>query len=237
MRKLTVLAVVLFFAMLGLAAPRAHADGGGIDFSSTPGVEGGSISFSGSSSGLLNGIRIPITGVGLDGSPAVDPVGGLSCGGTSCGWLSFSTGTVISTSPTSMTFNGGGMITVMGTVPGQTGLANQMISAVFVGPVTVSQINGSTWQMVGNISVTSASSSVQGLFPDLTLPTSGTLSTLVIVFHLRPNGTFNGTAESTSVFVSTAAEPSSMLLLGSGLIGVGSFLRRRKKAKLSQQLA
>jgi hypothetical protein len=237
MRRLISPAVVLFLMVLGLAVPRAHADGSGIDFTSTVGMQGGSMGYNGTPAGVLNGARIPITGVGLQGVPTTDPVGGLTCGSASCGWLQFSTGSIISSTPTSLTFNGGGMISVMGTVPGQTGAASTLVSAVFVGPVTVSQINGSTWEMVGDIEVTSANSAVQALFPQLTLPASGTLSSLVIVFHLRPNGTFSGTAESTSVFVSTAAAPSSMLLLGSGLIGVGSFLRRRKKAKSAQQLA
>jgi hypothetical protein len=123
----------------------------------------------------------------------------------------------------------------MGTVPGQTGLATTLVSSVFVGPVTVTQISGSTWELLGNISATSASSSVLALFPNLQLPSDGTLSSVVIVFHLRPNGTFIGDATGTNLFVSTAPEPSSMVLFGSGLIGLGCFLRRKKKqAKVAQ---
>jgi hypothetical protein len=36
------------------------------------------------------------------------------------------------------------------------------------------------------------------------------------------------------MLVSTAPESSSLILLGSGLLGVGSFLRRKKKARASQ---
>jgi hypothetical protein len=52
---------------------------------------------------------------------------------------------------------------------------------------------------------------------------------------MRPNGTFIGDATGTNLFVSTAPEPSSMVLFGSGLIGLGCFLRRKKKqAKVAQ---
>jgi hypothetical protein len=235
MRKLTFAVVAGCFLLLVLAVPSVKADGGGagLDFSSPPGMEGGTLSFSGSPTGVMNGIRIPITQVGMAGGPS-DAVAGLSCGGASCGWLQFSTGSLVSQTSSSFTFNGGGMVQVMGTVPGQSGGATALISAVFVGPVTVTQVSGSTWEMVGNISVTGTSSSVSALFPNLQLPASGTLSSLVIVFHLRPNGTFSGTAESSNVFVSTAPESSSLILLGSGLLGVGSFLRRKKKARAAE---
>jgi hypothetical protein len=235
MRKAMYSVVAGLFLLLVLAVPGVKADGGGagLDFSAPPGMEGGTLLFSGSPTGVLNGLRIPITQVGIAGGP-MDAVSGLSCGGASCGWLQFSTGSLISQTSTSFTFAGGGMAQVMGTVPGQTGGATTLINSVFVGPVTVTQVSGSTWEMVGQISVTSVSSSISSLFPNLTLPTTGTLSSLVIVFHMRPNGTFSGTTESSNMFVSTAPESSSLILLGSGLLGVGSFLRRKKKARAGE---
>lgn len=235
MRKLVIPVVAAFLFMVVLAVPGVKADGGGagIDFSAPPGMTGGTLSYNGSPTGVMNGIRVPVTQVGLAGGPS-DAVSGLSCGGASCGWLSFSTGSLISKTSSSFTFNGGGMVQVMGTVPGQSGASTQLIGATFVGPVSVTQISGSTWELTGQISVTSASSSIMSLFPNLQLPASGNLSTLVIVFHMRPNGTFSGTSESTNVFVSTAPESSSLILLGSGLLGVGSFLRRKKKARAGQ---
>lgn len=235
MRKVIVPVVAAFLFLLVLAVPGVKADGGGagLDFSAPPGMLGGTLLYNGSPTGALNGIRIPITQVGLAGG-SMDAVSGLSCGGASCGWLQFSTGSLISKTSSSFTFNGGGMVQVMGTVPGQSGASTALITAAFVGPVSVTQISGSTWEMTGQISVTSTSSSIAALFPNLQLPSSGTLSSLVIVFHLRPNGTFSGTAESSNVFVSTAPESSSLILLGSGLLGVGSFLRRKKKAQAGQ---
>lgn len=232
MRKLLVPVALGCFLLLVLAVSgvKADAGGAGLDFGAPPGMEGGTLSFSGSPTGVMNGIRIPITQVGLAGG-ASDAVSGLSCGGASCGWLQFSTGSLVSQTSSSFTFNGGGMVQVMGTVPGQSGGTTALISAVFVGPVTVTQVSGSTWEMVGNISVTGTSASIAALFPNLQLPSSGSLSSLVIVFHLRPNGTFSGTSESSNMFVSTAPESSSLILLGSGLLGVGSFLRRKKKAR------
>lgn len=234
MRKVIAPAVVGLLIMLGLAVPHVRADGSGIDFSGPAGMQGGLLTYNGSLTGVLNGLRIPITSVGMTGGSS-DPVSGLKCGGAACGWLQFTTGALLSRTSTAYTFDGGGMVTVMGTVPGQIGPATTLVSSIFVGPVTVTQISGSTWQMVGNISVTSASSSVLALFPNLQLPADGTLSSVVIVFHMRPNGTFIGDATGTNLFVSTAPEPSSMVLFGSGLIGVGCFLRRKKKqAKAAQ---
>jgi hypothetical protein len=235
MRKMIAPVLVGLLMLLVMAVPNVKADGGGnsVDFSAAPGMTGGLLTFSGSPTGVLNGSRIPITQVGLGGG-SMDAVSGLSCGGASCGWLQFSTGALISSTPTSLTFAGGGMMSVMGTVPGQSGPAVALVTALFVGPVTVSQISGSTWQLVGNISVTGASASLMADFPNLQLPSSGTLSSLVIVFHLRPNGTFSGTSESSNVFVSAAPESSSLILLGSGLLGVGSFLRRKKRVRAAQ---
>jgi hypothetical protein len=232
MRRLIAPAIAGLLMLMVLAVPRAKADGGGsgLTFSAPPGMEGGTLQYNGTPTGVLNGIRVPVTQVGLTGGSS-DAVSGLSCGSASCGWLQFSTGSLISSGPGRFTFGAGGMVTIQGTVPGQTGPATTLISATFVGPVTVTQISGSTWEMVGSISVTSTSSSIQQLFPNLQLPASGSLSSLVIVFHMRPNGTFSGTSESTNMFVSTAPEASSLILLGSGLIGVGSILRRRKRDK------
>jgi len=229
--------------MLGFTVPRVWADGVGIEFSGPASMPGGLLTYCAASCdprfpfpvGILNGTRIPITQVGVDDGSTPATVQGLTCGTAACGWLQFTTGALLSGTSTAYTFNGGGMVTVMGTLPGQTGPATTLVSSVFVGPVAVTQISGTTWQLIGNISVTSASSSVLALFPNLQLPSDGTLSSVVIVFHMRPNGTFIGDATGTNLLLSTAPEPSSMVLFGSGLLGVGCFLRRKKKqAKAAQ---
>jgi hypothetical protein len=229
MRRLLVPLLVGMLAVLVVGVPCVQADDStGLDFSSS--LEGGLLLYNGYTQGSLNGSRIPITSVGLFGGPS-DAVSGLTCGSSSCGWLNFTTGTLLSSGPGSFTFNGGGMVTVLGTVPGQSGAATTLVSGLFVGPVTVTQIGSDTWEMVGSVSVTSASSSITALFPNLKIPTTGSLDQLVIVFNMRPNGTFSATAAGTSLFVSTAPEASSMVLFGSGLVGVGYFLRRKRKVK------
>lgn len=233
MRRLIAPLLVGLLAVFVFSVPCVQADDGGDGLTFSSSLQGGLLLYNGYTQGSLNGSRIPITSVGLVGGLS-DAVSGLTCGSSACGWLNFTTGSLQSFTPGNYSFNGGGMVTVLGTVPGQVGGSTTLVSAVFVGPVTVTQIGANTWQLVGSIAVTSASSSIQGLFPSLQLPATGSLSTLVIVFNMRPNGTFSGTAASTDMFISTAPESSSMIMLGSGLIGVGYFLRRKRRVKGSQ---
>jgi len=228
MRRLSFLTVLCSTLLLILSVPAAKADGSGeaLTFS---GPEGGQLLYNPAIGSVMNGSHIPITLVSETPGTASDPVSGLSCsGGTSaCGWLQFSTGSLISQTSTQWTYNGGGMVEILGTVPGQSGGNVKLVTGIFVGPVTMTQVSGDTWELSGDVSLTSGSSSIQSLFPSVTFPTNGQVTQLTILFHVRPNGGFIGTVASTSL--STAPEPSSMMLLGSGLIGVGWFLRRRKK--------
>ncbi len=225
--KTRVLVLVLAgIVTLGFATPPAHADG--IDFTSSSG--GGNISYNGTATGMAIGTKIPITDVAFTGMP-LNVVTGFTCGsGAStfaCGRLAFTTGSFISSTATSFTFAGGGSLTISGSVTG--GGAVTLVSATFVGPVTVTQVSGNIWSLVGSLSVTSIDPSLTALFPSVVAPASGALSSLVIKFKMIGTG-FIGTATSQDVFVSAAVpEPSSMLLLGSGFVAIGTFLRKRNK--------
>ncbi len=217
-----VLAVIV---TLGFATPPAHADG--IDFTSSSG--GGNISYNGTATGMAIGTKIPITDVAFTGMP-LNVVTGFTCGsGAStfaCGRLAFTTGSFSSSTATSFTFNGGGSLTIMGSVTG--GSAVTLVSATFVGPVTVTQVSGKIWSLVGSLSVMSVDPSLAALFPSIVAPASGALDSLVIKFKMVGTG-FIGTATSQDVFISAVPEPSSMLLLGSGFMAIGTFLRKRNK--------
>ncbi len=231
-----ILMCVLFLVgFFGFATPPAQADG--IDFTSASG--GGTIGYNGKSTSDLIAKRVPITTVGFTGMSDQN-VTGYTCGAGNftftCGLLAFTTGSFISKTSNSYTFNGGGSVTVSGIVPGGSGLVT-LVSATFANPVNVTLVSGtggknSIWQVSGAITVTAADASLTQLFPGLELSSSGALGSLVqIRFMITSTGAFVGTAQSQDVFVpgQMVPEPSSMFLLGTGFVALGTMLRRRGK--------
>jgi hypothetical protein len=206
---------------LGLAAaPSVLADP--ISFTSSNEL-GGQLRFT--STGPIYGLRIPITALTSDGK-TVEVSGGVS-GGVS-GWLQFETGDVISASSKGDVFASGGTMRVIGMFPGDTKDV-VLLTATFVGPVTVSELSnepkGGSLALTGNIQITGLAPSVTTAFPGLNVP----ITRLIIHAPLRSNGSFSGKA--TTENLGTVPEAGSIVLFGSGLLGVAAVISRNRKRK------
>jgi PEP-CTERM motif len=209
--------------LLLLAVPASHANS--ITFSSD--LLGGQVVFSGT--GHAWGLHIPITS--LSSGSKVEPVTGGKCGNVSCGWLQFTTGNVKSASSTADQFDSGGIMRIVGRVPGGSKDV-VLLTATFVGPVDVVETSpyplGGQLLLSGSIEVDSVDKSVSALFPGITIPSNGTNMTHVLLgIHgaMGSNGSFSGKAQAENL--ATTPEPSAMLLFGTGLLGMAGVLKRK----------
>jgi hypothetical protein len=202
---------ILWIALLAFALPMAAfaSSGSGTDFTNAGGT------LSGSSSGLS-----------LSGSEliAVNGLNGMGLVTGALGSVSFSTGAL-----TSGSLNQGGMFAAGGSFVidgnGLNGIPNGAIfTGSFDGPVTwtlVTLANGThNYQLSGTISGTWYNgSTVFGATVQLTINTG--------------KGFFNGStvlgSGDTSIGPSPVPEPSSLIFLGTGLIGVAGVVRRKLK--------
>lgn len=209
---------VLATLVLLFACPAALADG--IDFTSNVSLSdlattnGDYVSFLGSGYAVVQ--QIPIASIGSGGQMA--PVASGICGSQACGWLNFRTGSLISSSPGQDVRNGDNGFRIIGMVTG--GTKNVLfLTVTFVGPVTVTEISsgrlGGTLVWSGQIEVKALNNSVLALFPGLVVPTQ--LTQVVLRTTVGSNG---------SIFTAVP-EPSSMALLGVGLLLVVVLLGRR----------
>ncbi len=219
---------LVFCAALSLAAVPAYA--GGIDFSSS-GIVAGAVDFNPSVGGTASGSGIPITTVSFNSSS--DAVTGKKCGQTHtpCGQLAFTTGNFITSGVNGSNqqfdeFAGGGSITLVGKVPG--GSVTTLVTAVFNGPVFFTQTSPTMLTMTSNITVTSVSPSVLALFPGVQITPNGTLTLTINGRFFKDHG-FNGHSVNPNLFIQTTPEPSGMILLGTGLLGLAGLLRKKER--------
>jgi hypothetical protein len=200
---------MFFLAVLALALPLA-AFAGNVDFTNTGGT------LTGTSAGLtLSGSELTI----------VDGLGGMGTITGALGSLSFTTGALTSGSlTTGGTFAAGGTFTITGNGTG--GIPNGVIfSGTFSGPVTWTEIttsgpNGSIYYtLTGAISGTWYNGQT----------VSG--ATTQITFNAGKNG-FTGSVPlgSGDTVITTVPEMGTLGLLGTGLVGLAGFVRRKMKA-------
>ena len=202
---------IVWMAVLALALPLA-AFAGDVDF----GNSGGTLT--GNSAGLtLTGSNLTtVIGMGLGTCSTAAP----------CGTMSFTTSGLISGDTVNGgTFDSGGTFTI--TSNGTDGIpAGTIFNGTFSGPVTWSH-NGATIGVVGSIEYT-LSGRVTGTWSNGST-VAGT--TIQITFNTGKNG-FQGSVGlgSGDTIITTAPEPGTLGLLGTGLVGLAGIVRKKLKA-------
>jgi len=195
----------VFLAVLALALPLATFAGSSVDFTNSGGT------LAGTNSGLT------LTGSVL---VAVNGLGGGLITGNDLGTVSFSTGALSSGSlQMGGTFAAGGMFNITGN--GTDGIPTGAIfSGSFTGPVTwtlMTLANGThNYTLTGSLTGTWYNgATLDGATVQLTINTG--------------KGFFNGQTNISSgdTTFATVPEPGSLGLLGTGLLGIASLVRRR----------
>lgn len=219
--------IVVLLAALGVAVPASAEPV--IDFRTGNVGTGGSLFLFGD--GNLYGAGIPISNVlitGVPGGEQLYDVAGTGLPGTWTGVLNFRTGGEA----------GVNMIEIVGCIVGLAGFACDEETVLLSGTISGFDINNgkqglvSAWGIdVKNAAMLEAlgiAANTPWAFFGFSLATSALVPCVPDVFNQVCSP---GTAISTDIRNTAVPEPGSMLLLGSGLIGLAAAARRRSRSK------